>query len=104
MADSASQSVNVETHGIEFATKEKNDPKSPLWKYVTIVGRIQGGGSLIWICSECQKEFKASYTRVKAHLTGLKNIGIRICIGSPNLDGTDGKGLSKEKMAKYKKE
>ena len=62
MDDSASQSVNVEAHGIEFATKEKNDPKSPLWKYVTVVGRIQGWGSLIWICSECQIESKESYT------------------------------------------
>ena len=55
MVDSASQIVNVKAHGIESATKEKNDPKSPLWKYVTVVGMIQGGRSLIWICSECQK-------------------------------------------------
>ena len=68
------------------------------------MGKIQGGGSLLWICSECQKEFKAFYTRVKAHLTGIKNTGIRICTGPPNPDGTDGKGLSKEKLAKYKKE
>ena len=68
------------------------------------MGKIQGGGSLIWICSECQKEFKASYTRVKAHLLGIKNNGIRVCTDPPKLDGKDGKGLSKEKIAKYQKE
>ena len=54
---------------------------------------------MIWICSECQKEFKTSYTQVKAHLIGLKNTGIRICTKPPNPDGTDGKGFNKEKMA-----
>ena len=88
---------------IQSAPIEKIDPKSPLWKYVTVLGKIQGGGSLIWICSECQKEFKASYTRVKAHLLGIKNTGIRVCIVPPKSDGKDGKGLSKEKIAKYKK-
>ena len=52
MVDSTSQSVNVEGHGIESSTKEKNHAKYPLWKYVIVVGRIQGGGSLVWICSE----------------------------------------------------
>ena len=55
MVDSTSQSVNVEAHRIESVAKEKNDPKSPMWKYVIVVGRIQGGGSLIWICSEWKK-------------------------------------------------
>ena len=67
-----SSSVNVGEQEVESAPIEKIDPKSPLWKYVTVVGKIPGGGSLIWICSECQKEFKASYTRVKAHLLGDK--------------------------------
>lgn len=44
------------------------DPKSPLQKYITVVGKIYGGGSLVWVCSECQKKFKGSYTRVKEHL------------------------------------
>ncbi len=89
---------------IQSAPKEKFDPKSPLWKYVTIVGKIKGGGSLVWVCSECQKEFKASYTQVKAHLLGIKNNGIRVCSGPPKADGTDGKGLCKEKIAFFKKE
>ena len=99
-----SSSVNIGEQEIESAPIEKVDPKSPLWKYVTIVGKIQGGGSLIWICSECQKEFKGPFTRVKTHLLGIKNTGIRVCSGPPKPDGKDGRGLSKEKIAKYKKE
>ena len=68
------------------------------------MGKIQGGGSLIWICSECQKEIKASYTRVKAHLRGIKNNDIQVCTSPPKSNGKDGKGLSKEKIEKYKKE
>ena len=67
------------------------------------MGKIQGGGSLIWICNECQKKFKASYTRVKAHLLRIKNKGIQVCTNPPKSDGKDEKGLSKEKIAKYKK-
>jgi hypothetical protein len=52
--------VHVEV--LESTTKAKNDLKSPLWKYVTILGKIQGGGLLVCICSERQKEFKASHT------------------------------------------
>ena len=83
--------MNVGDQEIEFAPIEKIDPKSPLWKYVTVEGKIQGGGSLICICSECQKEFKASYTRVKAYLLGIKNTGIQVCIDPPKSDGKDGK-------------
>ena len=86
-----SLSVDVGEQEIESASIEKTDPKSPLWKYVTVVGKIQGGGSLIWICNECQKEFKASYTRVKAYLLGIKNTGIQVCIDPPKSDGKDGK-------------
>jgi hypothetical protein len=41
---------------------------------------------------------------VKAHLTDQRNNGIRVCIGPPHQDGTEGNGLSKEKISKYKKE
>jgi len=99
-----SSPINIGEQEIESVPKEKLDPKSHLWKYVTILGRIKGGGSLIWICSEFQKEFKASYTQVKAHLLGTKNQGIRLCTGPPKPNGIDGKGLSKEKITIYKKE
>ena len=59
---------------------------------------------MVWVCSECQKEFKGSYTWVKAHLLGLRGNGIRICNGPPKENGIEGKGLSKAKLAKYQKE
>ena len=42
-----SSSLNVGEQAIQSAPVEKIDPKSPLWKYVTVVEKIQGGGSLI---------------------------------------------------------
>eukprot|EP00253_Pinus_taeda_P002226 PITA_02226 len=104
MATSSSAINEAEEVAQETESTQKIDPKSPLWKYVTTVGKIQGGGSLAWVCSECQKEFKGSYTRVKAHFLGLKNNGIRICSGPPKENGKDGNGLSKVKIAKYQRE
>ena len=72
MATSNSVIHKAEEVENEIESAPKVDPKSPLWKYVTVVEKIQGGWSLTWVCYECQKEFKGSYTRVKAHLLGLK--------------------------------
>jgi hypothetical protein len=55
------------------------------------------------ICSECEKEFKASFTQVKTHLKGQNNIGIRVSTDPANPAGKKGKGMSMEKMAKYNK-
>ena len=73
-SSSAIRDAEEVEHKIESAPKV--DPKSPLWKYVTTIGKIQGGGSLAWVCSECKKKYKGSYTRVKAHLLGLKGNGV----------------------------
>ena len=99
MASSTSVIPDVQTMENESESSLKFDPKSPLWKYVTIVGKIQGGGSLAWVCSECKKEFKESYTRDKAHLLGLKGNGVRVCSGPPKENGIDRNGLSKTKIA-----
>lgn len=40
------------------------DPKSPLWKYVTILEKIQGGGGCKWTCHECLTDYRGFYTRV----------------------------------------
>jgi hypothetical protein len=42
----------------------------PLWKYVTKLKQMGGGGSCEWRCNLCKSEktFKGSYTRVKAHI------------------------------------
>ena len=39
-----SSSVNVGEQEIQSAPIEKIDPKSSLWKYVTVVGKIQARG------------------------------------------------------------
>ena len=76
MATSSSAICEAKEVEHEIESTPKVDPKSPLWKYVTIAGKIQGRGSLAWVCSECKKEYKGSYTRVKAHLLGLKGNGV----------------------------
>ena len=43
----------------------------PLWRHVTKVKALgAGGGSWEWNCNLCKKDknFKGSYTRVKAHI------------------------------------
>ena len=62
MATSSSAIREAEEVEHEIESAPKVDPKSPLWKYVAIVGKIQGGGSLTLVCSKCEKEFKGSYT------------------------------------------
>jgi len=46
MATSSSTICEAEEVEHEIESAPKVDPKSPLWKYVTTVGKIQGGGSL----------------------------------------------------------
>lgn len=51
-----------------------NPVDSPLWKYVTKIGKKEkksGGGTYLWNCNMCKKNFTGSYTRVKAHFLWL---------------------------------
>ncbi|GAB2265411.1 hypothetical protein Dimus_037818 [Dionaea muscipula] len=60
---------------------------TPLWKYVTKVPgeKKGGGGSTKFVCNfECQdKHFTGSYSRIRAHLIGVKpgekKQGINLC-------------------------
>ncbi|KAH9326345.1 hypothetical protein KI387_006523 [Taxus chinensis] len=70
----------------------KFDAASPLWRHVTVVKNIVGGGSRIWICHGCHTQYNSSYSRLKIHLTGF-GVGIKKC---PK--------LSNEEMAKYLRE
>ena len=52
----------------------------PLWKYVTKLEKASvGGGNVAFKCNYCEKTFKGSYSRVKAHLLKLSNFGIQPC-------------------------
>ena len=53
---------------------------APLWKYVTKLEKTSvGGGNVAFRCNYCEKTFKGSYSRVKAHLLKLSNFGIQPC-------------------------
>ena len=53
---------------------------TPLWKYVTKLEKVSvGGGNVAFRCNYCEKTFKGSYSRVKAHLLKLSKFGIQPC-------------------------
>uniref|UniRef100_A0A7N2LH57 BED-type domain-containing protein n=1 Tax=Quercus lobata TaxID=97700 RepID=A0A7N2LH57_QUELO len=53
---------------------------APLWKYVTRLEKASvGGGNVSFKCNYCEKTFKGSYSRVKAHLLKLPKFGIQAC-------------------------
>jgi len=78
-----------------------NDPRSPLWQYVEIIGKAAGGGSYKWRCSECKNMKNGSYTRVKGHFTALANTGVMVCLGPNDANGKLGPGLSPAKLQFY---
>ncbi|KAL0313520.1 UNVERIFIED_CONTAM: hypothetical protein Sradi_5751300 [Sesamum radiatum] len=52
----------------------------PLWKFVTKLGRIEGGGGNVsFTCNICKGAYKGSYSRVKAHLLKIGGNGIKGC-------------------------
>ena len=45
------------------------DDNTPLWKYVTKLGKaLRGGGNWEWKCNYCNENDKRSHSRVKGHL------------------------------------
>ena len=54
---------------------------APLWKYVTKLEKASvGGRNVAFRCNYCEKTFKGSYSRVKAHLLKLSKFGIQPCV------------------------
>ncbi|KAK4383043.1 hypothetical protein Sango_2815000 [Sesamum angolense] len=51
----------------------------PLWKFVTKLGRTEGGGNVSFTCNLCKVAYKGSYSRVKAHLLKIGGNGIKAC-------------------------
>ena len=53
---------------------------APLYKYVTKLEKASvGGGNVAFKCNYCEKTFKGSYSRVKAHMLKLSKFGIQPC-------------------------
>ncbi|MCO5579574.1 hypothetical protein L7F22_033431 [Adiantum nelumboides] len=51
----------------------------PLWKYVTENATFAKEGSKKWSCSFCKDSHTGSYRRVRAHLLGIKGLGVAVC-------------------------
>ena len=52
--------------------KSSETVSAPLWKYVTKLEKTSVGvGNVAFRCNYCEKTFKGSYSRVKAHLLKL---------------------------------
>ena len=59
---------------------ESEKSTDPLWKYVTKLEKASvGGGNVAFRCNYCEKTFKGSYSRVKAHFLKLSGFGIQPC-------------------------
>ena len=57
------------------------DSVGSLWKYVTKLEKASGSsGYVVFRCNYCEKVFKGSYSRVKAHILELPNYGIQSCV------------------------
>ena len=65
-----------------MSTKSEKSTEStaPLWKYAIKLEKASGGGgNVTFRCNYCEKTFKGSFSRVKAHLLKLFNFGIQPC-------------------------
>ncbi|GJX28307.1 hypothetical protein Tco_0236386 [Tanacetum coccineum] len=61
-------------------TQQETQNLPPLWEYVTKLEK-QGASGGVWKfqCNLCSETRQGSYSRVRAHLLGIKGIGIAIC-------------------------
>ncbi|XP_075659254.1 uncharacterized protein LOC142629158 [Castanea sativa] len=65
---------------MNIESEKSTEAVAPLWKYVTKLEKAAaGGGNVTFKCNYCEKTFKGSYSRVKAHLLKLSNCGIQPC-------------------------
>ncbi|XP_075640296.1 putative transcriptional regulator tpeD [Castanea sativa] len=65
---------------MNIESEKSTEAVAPLWKYVTKLEKAAaGGGNVTFKCDYCEKTFKGSYSRVKAHLLKLSNCGIQPC-------------------------
>ncbi|XP_075645144.1 uncharacterized protein LOC142616155 [Castanea sativa] len=65
---------------MNIESEKSTESVAPLWKYVTKLEKAAaGGGNVTFRCNYCEKTFKGSYSRVKAHLLKLSNCGIQPC-------------------------
>ena len=80
----ASQIGNVAS--LRAPQASKTHDYYPLWKYVTNIQQMPGGGTWEWRCNLCKnsKTYKGSYTRVKAHILHEGVKGVDVCSHTSN--------------------
>ena len=74
--------LNIVGDFTKMNTESEKSAKSvaPPWKYVTKLEKASvGGGNVAFRCNYCEKTFKGSYSRVKAHFLKLSGFGIQPC-------------------------
>ncbi|KAH9293455.1 hypothetical protein KI387_041340, partial [Taxus chinensis] len=67
---------------LKIYAKGPFNAKKPLSQFVTAIDKEKkknSGGSRVWLCHICNKEFRGSYTRVYSHLLGITGQGVRGC-------------------------
>ncbi|KAK2429790.1 hypothetical protein QL285_028198 [Trifolium repens] len=63
-----------------FASKEPQDDRNPLWRFVTVLeNNDAGGGNKLWQCNFCHNQVKSSYSRVRLHLLKISGKGVAVC-------------------------
>ncbi|WJX82916.1 hypothetical protein P8452_65620 [Trifolium repens] len=63
-----------------FASKEPQDDRNPLWRFVTVLeNNDTGGGNKLWQCNFCHNQVKSSYSRVRLHLLKIGGKGVAVC-------------------------
>ncbi|XP_061356551.1 uncharacterized protein LOC133300978 [Gastrolobium bilobum] len=96
-SSSASASASNSATAATSASDANELLDKPLWKYVTRIDAIvEGGGNLSWMCNFCKKDYKSSYTRVRAHLLKLSGKGIGKCLMVQNRDLIEMEKLEQE--------
>ncbi|XP_037480540.1 uncharacterized protein LOC119357827 [Triticum dicoccoides] len=76
----ASNNIEVDGAGEEVENGVVN-PKYPFWKHATKLARDPSsrGGNTRFRCHFCMNDFPGSYTRIRAHLLKILNVGINSC-------------------------
>ncbi|KAM7466949.1 hypothetical protein LguiB_014511 [Lonicera macranthoides] len=73
--------TSVSSSAASTGTTIDDEATKPLWAYTNKEDdkRNKGGGNMTWTCNICMRDFKSSYTRVRAHLLKILGQGIGVC-------------------------
>ncbi|KAK9047980.1 hypothetical protein SSX86_033058 [Deinandra increscens subsp. villosa] len=87
MATSSQQKQGEE----EASSSTPSEP--PLWQFVTKIKKMGAGGTWEFKCNICNEPKKGSYSRVRAHLLGIKGAGVSTCKKATMVEKTKMKKL-----------